>query len=316
MVGKPGLGHASRRRTARVAAVLRSGAATRLLSRLSALNVVEGSVRLAAQAFLTALPLLMTVAAFAPGWLQDLLADSLRAVLGVRGDTLDELREVFSATGTTRSTTGALGVVVTLVSATAFSRALQAVCERCWHLPRAPVRTAVWRWLLWLVVWLACLLLQAPLRSGFGLGAGTGLVLSLLSATLLWWWSQHLLLGGRIGWRSLLPGAVLAGAGTVLLSLSARVLLPTAMERSLNEFGPLGPVFTFLSWLIAVFLVAVSGLALGEYVASTSWYRTATGATGLPHAHPHRVRPPGPGRGHAEDSTQRWPGDARDGGET
>jgi membrane protein len=34
-------------------------------------------------------------------------------------------------------------------------------------------------------------------------------------------------------------------------------------------------VFTFLSWLIAVFLVAVSGLAVGEYVASTTWYRTS-----------------------------------------
>jgi membrane protein len=281
MAGKPGLGRTSPRRTAslghsaaRVAAGLRSGTAARLLSRLSALNLVEGAVRLAAQAFLTALPLLMTFAAFAPGWLQDLLADSLRAVLGVRGDTLDEMRQAFSATGTTRDTTGAVGLVVTLVSATAFSRALQAVCERCWHLPRAAVRALVWRWLVWPVVWLVFLLFQAPLRGGFGAGSVSGLVLSVVSATLLWWWSQHLLLGGRIGWLSLLPGAVLAGTGTVLLSRAARLLVPTAMERSLHEFGPLGPVFTFLSWLIVVFLTAVSGLALGEYVASTTWYRT------------------------------------------
>ncbi|MGW7202784.1 ribonuclease BN [Streptomyces sp. NPDC054837] len=287
MIGKPGPGPTLRSRTvARAAAALRSGAAARLLTRLSALNVVEGSVRLAAQAFLTALPLLMTVAAFAPGWLQDLLADSLRAVLGVRGDTLDELREVFSATGTTRKTAGGAGVLVTLVSATAFSRALQAVCERCWHLPRAPVRAALWRWLLWLVVWLGFLLLQAPLRSGFGAGGVTGIVLSLLSATLLWWWSQHFLLGGRIGWWSLLPGALLAGTGTVLLSRGARVLVPTAMERSLDEFGPLGPVFTFLSWLIAVFLVAVSALALGEYVSSTTWYRSASAPRGGGHIAP------------------------------
>ncbi|MEU1005961.1 YhjD/YihY/BrkB family envelope integrity protein [Streptomyces tibetensis] len=276
MTVKPGLSGRPRGRTAAgLAASLRSGATARLLSRLAGLNIVEGSVRLAAQAFLTALPLLMTVAAFAPDGMQDLLADSLRAVLGMRGDTLDELRRAFSATGTTRNTAGAVSAVVTLVSATAFCRALQAVCERCWRLPRAPVRAAFWRWLLWLLVWLAYLLFQAPLREGFGGGTVTGLVLSLLSVTLLWWWSQHLLLGGRIGWRSLLPGAVLAGAGTVLLSLAARVLVPTAMERSLDEFGPLGPVFTFLSWLIAVFLVAVSGLALGEYVASTAWYRTA-----------------------------------------
>ncbi|GAA2294212.1 hypothetical protein GCM10010234_39730 [Streptomyces hawaiiensis] len=276
MTVKPGLSGRPRGHTARrLATSLRSGATVRLLSRLAELNIVEGSVRLAAQAFLTALPLLMTVAAFAPDWMQDLLADSVRAVLGMRGDTLDELRQVFSATGTTRNTAGAVSAVVTLVSATAFSRALQAVCERCWRLPRAPIRAVFWRWLLWLLVWLAYLLFQAPLRQGFGAGTVTGLVLSLLSATLLWWWSQHLLLGGRIGWRSLLPGAVLAGAGTVLLSLAARVLVPTAMERSLDEFGPLGPVFTFLSWLIAVFLVAVSGLALGEYVASTAWYRAA-----------------------------------------
>lgn len=232
-------------------------------------------MRLAAQAFLTVLPLLMTVAAFAPRGVQDLLVDSLRAVLGARGDTLEEVRRAFAATGPTRDSVGAVGVVVTLVSATAFSRALQAVCERCWHLPRAPLGAAVWRWLLWLVVWLAVLLVQAPVRGGFGSGAVTGLVLSVLSATLLWWWTQHLLLGGRIGWRNLVPGALLAGTGTVVLSWAARLLVPTAMERSLHEFGPLGPVFTFLSWLIAVFLVAVSGLALGEAVASSTWYRTA-----------------------------------------
>lgn len=281
MTGTSGRGDKALGRTAaRIAAGLRSADAARLLSRLSTLNIVEGSVRLAAQAFLTALPLLMTVAAFAPGGVQDLLADSLRAVLGIRGDTLDQLRRVFSATGTTRNTAGAVSAVVTLVSATAFSRALQAVCLRCWRLPRTPIRAAVWRWLLWLVVWLGYLLLQAPLRHAFGAGAVTGVLLSVLSATLLWWWSQHLLLGGRIGWRSLLPGALLAGGGTVLLSLAARVLVPTAMERSLDEFGPLGPVFTFLSWLIAVFLVAVAGLALGEYLASTTWYRkSALGRT-------------------------------------
>jgi membrane protein len=260
---------------------------------------VEGSVRLAAQAFLTALPLLMTIAAFAPDWMHDLLADSLSAVLGVRGDTLDEVRRVYSATGPTRDSVGAVGVVVTLLSATAFSRALQAVCERCWHLPRAPLRAVVGRWLLWLVVWLAFLLVQAPLRDGFGGGAVTGLVLSLLSATLLWWWSQHLLLGGRIGWWRLLPGALLAGVGTVLLSRAARLLTPTAMDRSLDEFGALGPVFTFLSWLIAVFLVAVSGLALGEYVASASWYPPAP------------VRPahsPAPGEAAGRSPWARWGG--------
>ncbi|MEV7072376.1 YhjD/YihY/BrkB family envelope integrity protein [Streptomyces sp. NPDC093990] len=308
---------ARRARAARVVESVRSNALVRFLPRLSALNVVEGAMRLAAQAFLAALPLLMTVAAFAPPAVQDLLADSLRTVLGMRGDTLEEVRRTFSATGPTRDTVGVLGVLVALASATAFSRALQAVCERCWRLPRAPLRAAIWRWPLWLVVWLVFLLAQAPLRAGFGAGPAVGLTMSLLSTTLLWWWTQYLLLSGRVGWESLLPGAVLAGTGTVALSGAARLVLPAAMERSLDEFGPLGPVFTFLSWLIGVFLVAVSGLAAGEGVASSAWYRSArllrrrapvAGPAGAP-AHPRRVKPPAPCRGHAEDGTDRRPGE-------
>ncbi|MFE9110468.1 YhjD/YihY/BrkB family envelope integrity protein [Streptomyces collinus] len=271
-----------RSRGERISSRLRSGPAARLLPRLAALNIVEGAVRLAAQAFLAALPLLMTVAAFAPDGVQDMLADALQKVVGVEGDTLQEVRRAFEATGPAGNTAGAVGVLVTLASATAFSRALQAVCRRCWNLPRLPLRAAAWRWPLWLVVWLVYLLLQAPIRSGFGAGPVLGAVLSLLGATLLWWWSQHLLLSARVGWSELLPGAVLAGTGTVVLSWAARLLMPAAMDRSLEEFGLLGPVFTFLSWLIAVFLVAVSGLALGETVATSGWYRRALGTRRLP----------------------------------
>jgi membrane protein len=72
-----------------------------------------------------------------------------------------------------------------------------------------------------------------------------------------------------------MPTALPAGTGTVVPSWIAGLFVPTAMERGLRESGPLGPVLTFLFWLTAVFLVAVSGLALGQYVASTDWYRTA-----------------------------------------
>lgn len=275
MAGRTAPATTRRQRAARAAAGLRAGPLGRLLPRLAALNLVEGAMRLAAQAFLAALPLLMTVAAFAPAGLKNLLLDSLGSVLGVHGEALDDVRHVYSAGASARQSVGALGALLTLASATAFSRALQAVCERCWRLPRAPMRSAAWRWLIWLVVWLAFMLVQAPLRRGFGIGPATGLALSLAGSVLLWWWSQHLLLGGRIGWLSLLPGAVLAGAGTITLSWAGHLLLSQAMRRSFEEFGPLGPVFTLLSWLIGIFLVAIAGMALGEAVATSTWYRAA-----------------------------------------
>ncbi|MEU1669330.1 ribonuclease BN [Streptomyces sparsogenes] len=260
-----------------VLAATRSPTAAGLAERLLAVNTVEAAMRLAAQAFLTALPLLMAVAAFAPQGLKGLLTDSLRSVVGVRGEALDQVRRALAASGTTRTPSGAVGIVVALVSATAFSRALQAVCERCWNLPRAGLRVAAWRWLLWLLVWLAVLLVQAPLRRGFGTGIVSGLVLSLLSAVLLWWWTQHLLLGGRVQWLLLLPGAALAGTGTVLLGYASRLLMPLAMNRSLGDFGPLGPVFTLLSWLIVMFLIVVAGLAIGQLVATSAWYARLVG---------------------------------------
>ncbi|MCI3243425.1 MULTISPECIES: YhjD/YihY/BrkB family envelope integrity protein [Streptomyces] len=275
MTGRTAPATTRRQRAARAAAGLRTGPLGRLLPRLAALNLVEGAMRLAAQAFLAALPLLMTVAAFAPAGLKNLLLDSLGSVLGVHGEALDDVRHVYSAGASARQSVGALGALLTLASATAFSRALQAVCERCWRLPRAPMRSAAWRWLIWLVVWLAFMLVQAPLRRGFGIGPATGLALSLAGSVLLWWWSQHLLLGGRIGWLSLLPGAVLAGAGTITLSWAGHLLLSQAMRRGFEEFGPLGPVFTLLSWLIGIFLVAIAGMALGEAVATSTWYRAA-----------------------------------------
>ncbi|MGY0057739.1 YhjD/YihY/BrkB family envelope integrity protein [Streptomyces sp. LZ34] len=254
-----------------------TGLVARLAEQLLAVNTVEAAFRLAAQAFLTALPLLMAVAAFAPeGW-KGLLADSVRSVVGVRGRALEELRRALAASGTTKNSSGAVGVVVALLSATAFSRALQAVCERCWNLPRTRIRVAAWRWLLWVLVWLAVLFVQAPLRRGFGTGIVSGLVLSLLSAVLLWWWTQHLLLGGRVGWLLLLPGAVLAGTGSVALGYASRLLMPRAVDRSLADYGPLGPVFTLLSWLVAVFLIVVAGLAIGRLVASSAWYARLVG---------------------------------------
>ncbi|MEU7242271.1 ribonuclease BN [Streptomyces sparsogenes] len=260
-----------------VLAAARAPSVARLAERLLAVNTVEAAMRLAAQAFLTALPLLMAVAAFAPQGLKGLLTDSVRSVVGVRGEALDEVRRALAASGPARNPSGAVGVVVALVSATAFSRALQAVCERCWSLPRAGLRVAAWRWPLWLLVWLAVLLVQAPLRRGFGTGIVSGLVLSLLSAVLLWWWTQHLLLGGRVDWLLLLPGAALAGTGTVLLGYASRLLMPLAMNRSLGDFGPLGPVFTLLSWLIVMFLIVVAGLAIGQLVATSAWYARLVG---------------------------------------
>ncbi len=240
----------------------------RMLGRLIRVNWMEASARLAAQTFLAALPLLIVVAAFAPKRIQDVLVDSVQALLG-EDAPVGDIKETFGAQGGTKETYGAVGVFVTLISATALSRALQRVCERCWDLPKAGARMSAWRWLVWLLGWLAALLVQAPLRHGFGGGTGLGVVLSLVTSVLLWWWTQHLLLGARMRWKPLLPGAVLAGVGMVTYVYVSGVFMPANMRRTTAQFGSLGYVFAMLSWLIGGCCVVVAGIALGQVTAGS-----------------------------------------------
>ncbi|MER5642823.1 ribonuclease BN [Kitasatospora sp. NPDC002227] len=232
------------------------------------MNLLDCATRLAAQAFLSALPALLVLAVFAPASVRSGVVSSLRSQLGLAGAAQEQVQQLMAAGhDDVTESFGALGVLVTLLSATALSRAMQRVCERCWELPKAGARLAAWRWLAWLAVWLGYLVAQGPLRDGFGAGEGLGLVLSALAAAVVWWWTQHLLLGGRVGWLPLLPGAVLCGLALTGVGIAGRVYLPRAMTRSVLKFGPYGVVFTSLSWLIVIFAAVTLAIAFGRVVA-------------------------------------------------
>ncbi|MGW5637041.1 YhjD/YihY/BrkB family envelope integrity protein [Streptomyces sp. NPDC003832] len=242
---------------------------TEVTGRLLGANLLDSATRLAAQAFLAAVPLLFAVAAFAPASVRDQLRDSLRAVFGLSGRSDAELRQVLDHSGDEelRETTGAVGVVVALVSATSFSRVMARVCERAWLLPRAGTRIAAWRWVVWLLVMVGVVILQDPIRSGFGAGLWLGTVVLFLVSTGVWLWTQHLLLAGRIPWLPLLPGALLAAGSSTVLALTARLYVPNALDRALAEYGSLGLVLTVLSWLIVVCVAVTCSVIVGAVLA-------------------------------------------------
>ncbi|MFJ9519312.1 YhjD/YihY/BrkB family envelope integrity protein [Kitasatospora sp. NPDC101801] len=240
----------------------------RAVGQLVRVNLLDSATRLAAQAFLSALPALFVVAVFAPSSVRNGVVGSLRDQLGLQGEAQQQVRQLMSAGhDDVAQSFGLIGALVTLLSATALSRAMQRVCERCWEMPRSGTRVAAWRWLAWLAVWLVVLVFQVPVRKGFGAGAWLGLPLFMLLATALWWWTQHLLLGSRVRWYPLLPGALLAGAAITGLGIAAQVYLPGAVSRSITKFGPYGVVFTSLSWLIVLFTAVTLAIALGRVVA-------------------------------------------------
>ncbi len=241
--------------------------ARRVAQQLKRVGVLDNATRLAAQAFLTALPMLIAIATYSPEVIRAELLVSLRSIFGTPNPVMHQVEGVYKGGPGARETWGAVGVLVTLVSATAFVRALQRLCERSWQLPHSGIRIAVWRWFAWLIVWTTALVCQGMLHTGFGAGLLLAVPLQVVVAVLVWWWTQHLLLAGRIGWRRLFPGALVTGGAVVAFTGVSGLWLPHSLELSVQRYGPLGSVFTVLSWLILFFAIVVVGIAVGYVLA-------------------------------------------------
>lgn len=260
---------ANRARSIRSAAERRLPVLSEVASRLVGGNLLDAATRLAAQAFLAAVPLLFALAAFAPYGVRHQMQESLRAMFGLTGSADTQVKQVLdpSTADSLRETTGLLGAFVALVSATSFSRAMARVCERAWGLPKAGTRIAAWRWAVWLLALCLVVLLQAPIRDGFGAGLWLGTPVYFVVSTAVWLWTQHLLLVKRVRWLPLLPGALLAAGATTVLALTARLYMPGALNRALAEYGSLGLVLTMLSWLIGVCAALTFAVTVGAVLA-------------------------------------------------
>ena len=110
-------------------------------------------------------------------------------------------------------------------------------------------------------------LLGSLLRSMSGAPAVTPAVRLLLLIP-LWWLLQYLLLSRRIPARKLLPGAVIAALGQVVVTVSSAYWMPRVVATNAERYGVIGVTFAMISWLIiiglAIVLAAVVGAELAE----------------------------------------------------
>jgi membrane protein len=241
-----------------------------LLVRIMNVGLMDAATRLAAQLFLTTIPLLFAVGAFAPDSIRNRMLSSLRSTFGLSGDSAQQVKDVVQASSSAQNlqqTVGVIGLLMALLSATSCSRVLARVCADAWALPKARSRPAAWRWLVWIICLVGFVLVQGLLRSGFGAGLWLGVPLTFLASVVLWWWTPHLLLVRRVAWLPLLPGAVLCALATSALSLTARIYMPNALNRTLHDYGSLGLVLTLLSWLIVLSAAITFGITLGAVLA-------------------------------------------------
>ncbi|GAB2988267.1 hypothetical protein GCM10023080_062250 [Streptomyces pseudoechinosporeus] len=231
-------------------------------------ELMHRAMGFAALGLVTIAPLLIVVAAAAP--IQE-RGFALWVVdgMGLSGRPADAVQDVFSAPRMVLSTTSVLSVVLLALFGVPFAGSVQTGYEKVWDLAAGRWHT-VWRRAVWLTALTVYLFAEA--QSGAALGSGTlrssvRIGLSALFGVLFFWWGQRFLLGGRIPWRALLPGAIatMVGLGG-LRAFSSLVFSPLIVTNAVS-YGAVGTVLIVTSWLVGVGFVVFGGALIGRY-----WY--------------------------------------------
>lgn len=227
------------------------------------IEFIDRCMLIAAQALLAMVPMLVVLAAFLP----HLTGNALEQVSQVTGVGDEAVRQVSGEVNLdqVRSETGAVGLAITIVSATSFGRAMQRMFERVWNQEHFGGLRGARRCLAWVVAWLGCLgVVNTVVNLLTDPGDPLRLLLQMLGASAIWWGSSWVLLFGRArGWL-LLPGALLTGVVQVLYSRGSSWLMPAYVESNAEQFGMLGVILSLSTWLIGFGGIVVGGALLGR----------------------------------------------------
>jgi membrane protein len=228
----------------------------------SALELWQRSLGFAALGFLTLVPLLIVISAADPANGQG-FAQWLGEGLGVSAPSRRRVEQLIALPGQTLRTTTAFSLAALAVFGLSFGAAVQTTYEKIWDLP--PARWwARWRHVVWLAALIGLLLVFATTTLWRQTPAGG--VASVLSAVLFLWWSQRMLLGGRVRWRALLPGAVATTAGLLGLRVFSRLVFSPLIATNTLAYGPIGTVLVIQSWLVGVGAMVYGGALSGRLV--------------------------------------------------
>ncbi|GLV99365.1 YhjD/YihY/BrkB family envelope integrity protein [Streptomyces lavendulae] len=235
-------------------------------SRGREIELMHRAMGFAALGFLTLVPLLVVVAAAAPGsgsgfgrWLGQ--------ALGVTAPSRARVELLFGAADLALERTTAFGLAALAVFGLTFGSAVQTGYEKVWDLPTARWHT-MWRHVVWLAL-LVCylgLLVGIPTPSHDWLGTTLGTISDMTGTCLFFWTSGRLLLGGRVRWRALLPGAVATSLGLLGLRVFSQLVFSPLIASNAVTYGPFGTLLVVQSWLVGVGFVVYGGALVGRLV--------------------------------------------------
>jgi membrane protein len=239
------------------------GALLRPLQRFVDIEGAQLATVLAAQAFTSLIPFFVVSSAIGTG--DEDFDDRVVERFDLSGDAARDVETLFADAGDVESTVTWVGVVILVLSALSFTRALQRTFQRAYGIERSG---EIWRGLLWLALAAGWITLLAPVRDELKDGAGIFVTVCVLTAsgTVLWLMTPWLLLGGALDIRTLLPGAAVSGFAGTLLSVASAIYMPILLDWSAERYGLIGIAFGLQSWLLALAFVIVVAAVIGAIV--------------------------------------------------
>ncbi|MEV7776107.1 hypothetical protein [Kitasatospora sp. NPDC086791] len=261
--GKAGAGKARQTRQARRAAEWGRAKyigswAESLWGRLDAVDFLSQAMVLAATLLLCAVPFLLVVSALAG---RSAVA-GLTSRLGLSPQASADVGHLFASSSATSSSVTGLSWVFCILGGLAVAVSIQQLYQRVFQLPRQ-----AWdrlRALVWLAAVVGSLALATLVGRTFHAKQPVlWWIISVVACVGFWWFTMWFLLGGRIAWRRLVPCAVATGAFWTGMLVVFHFTFSGMVVGNEQEYGPIGVVFTLMSFFIAIGVVIILGASMG-----------------------------------------------------
>src|SRR5947209_469210 len=226
---------------------------------LKALHIFDWTTIFGAELLWSALPFIILLSSLA----NQRIDDDLSRHIGLNSQGAQIVKHLFRHAPAHASIAILTGLLFSFAGSIAVVSSLQLLYERVFdqqHHPRDFPRHVIWV-VVFLGVAIAEVVIGGPVRTAAGRAAQG--ILGFVVVTVLFGWTMHFLLAGRVQWRSVIRPALLTGLLWVGLAVFSSFYFSSTVIDDSKTFGAIGVVFSLLTWFIFIGFVIVLGAAGG-----------------------------------------------------